>query len=521
MVSLAVRMAAVMFCAASISSLSHAQVYLFGLSGFGNVLVNNTKFYNLPSDFEVNAGVAQSSEEQWWDQQIVGEDQYHLRLDGLIYKNGERLDPRLPEEGNGWFRLAISPGGDVFAFDIFGRVAQNGTVAYDLPHNSSTNLLYSDFLYHEGDRYALRNDGRIYRNASGTEVWDLPGDAGSQEVVWIAFLYDEISDRIYCLRRDGIVRYVENGGPSDGEFVADLIDAPGGERYGTLVQDPVTQRLFAMRFDGSIYSVDPTSTPAGVDFYTDYPGDGNEEQTYLALALLDGEPLALRFDGELYTGLITEQLCKFAGTRYRSIGVGTTTPVATNVKAYKPSVSTYTTTCYPGDLVEFPILASDINTEDLTYTLLLQPDGSVYDDQTNPPTFSFTPAVEGKFELQVSISDGDTNPKIYKWKITVKAADTDPLKNKKPSFQKFKKLQTLVGVPIEIPLRAYDADGDPLVYTVGELPRDMTFDAKTATLSWVPVVCSDKIKIDVFADDGSGKLAKGKVQIVVQTPFWF
>jgi hypothetical protein len=53
------------------------------------------------------------------------------------------------------------------------------------------------------------------------------------------------------------------------------------------------------------------------------------------------------------------------------------------------------------------------------------------------------------------------------------------------------------------------------------MPRGMTFDRQTATLRWEPIVCSDKIKIQITADDGSGKLAKGKIQIAVQTPFWF
>ena len=80
-------------------------------------------------------------------------------------------------------------------------------------------------------------------------------------------------------------------------------------------------------------------------------------------------------------------------------------PVATNVKAFKPVVSTYTTTCYPGDAIAFPILASDINTENLTLVLIAKPDGSTYDDQTDPPTFSWTPTVVGSYVLQVSVAE--------------------------------------------------------------------------------------------------------------------
>jgi hypothetical protein len=498
---------------------SHAQLFLFALNGYGKVLVNDTQFYSLPSDLDVRAGVVYTQEEEWIDQAILGSDQYHLRLDGLVFKNGQRLDPKLPLNDAYWFRLAISPGGDVFALDYNGRVGQNGDVIYDLPDSSGK--VYRDFLYHEGDRYALRNDGKIYRNANGTEVWDLPGDASTDSEQWIAFAYDDTADRIYCLRRDGIVRYVANGSANDGEFVVDLPDGTAPERFSALIQDPATQRLYALRFDGSVYSVDPTQSPANADLYTDYPGSGEEDQFFLAITLLLGEPIALRFDGRLYRGLVQDPVCELQGSRFRAIAATTTTPVATNVKAFKTVSSTYSTTCYPGDAIAFPLLASDVNTENLVFTLVSQPDGSTYDDLTSPPTFSWAPTVEGNFTLEVSVSDGVETPKLLKWKIKVKAADLDPEKNKKPVFQKLKKVQGLVGVPIAIPLRAYDADGDALTYTTGTLPLGMTFDAQTATIAWIPVVCTDKVTVEIFADDGSGKLAKGKIQIQVETPFWF
>jgi hypothetical protein len=518
--SLLFRSAAATLALGALTGIADAQLYLFSMNGYGKVLVNDTQFYALPSDLEVRAGLVYTQEEEWYDQAIVGADQYHLRLDGLIFKNGQRVDPKLPLNDAYWFRIAVAPGGDVFALDYNGRTGQNGDVIYDLP--SSSGKIYQDFLYHEGDKYALRNDGKIYRNANGTEVWDLPGDASTDSEQWISFVYDDAVDRLYCLRRDGIVRYVENGSPVDGEFVGDLPDGTSPERYTKLIQDPANRRLFALRFDGALWSVDPTQSPAGIDIYTDYPGSGEDNQFFLAVNLVPGgEPLALRFDGKLYRGLVEDPVCELKGDRFRVLAATTTTPVATNVKAFKTVSSTYTTTCYPGDSIAFPILASDVNTENLVYSVVSQPVGSDYNGTTDPPTFTWTPTVEGSYTLEVSVTDGVDNPKILKWKINVKAADADPAKNKKPVFQKLKKVQGLVGVPLGIPLRAYDADGDALTYTVGELPQGMQFDSQTASIFWLPVVCTDKVTVEIFADDGSGQLAKGKIQIQVETPFWF
>jgi hypothetical protein len=519
MVSLAARLASATLAVTACAGVADAQLFIFSLSGFGRVIVNDTTFYTLPSELEVKGGVLQNQQEEWFDQVLVGSDHYHLRLDGLIFKNGARLNPRLPFTDAFWFALAVAPGGDVFAIDTNGRVAQNGVVTYDLPN--AQGRIFRDFLYHEGDRYALRNDGKIYRNANATEIWDLPGEAASESELWVAFVYDDTDDRLYCLRRDGIVRYVANGGPADGTFVADLPDGPVVERFTTLVQDPVSQRIFPLRFDGSLWQIDPTQSPFDIDIYTDYPGTGSGDQYFLALTLLDGVPLALRFDGRLYQGLLQDPICQLQGGRFQSLAATRTTPVATNVKAFKPVVATYATTCYPGDSISFPILASDINTENLTLALIAKPEGSTYDTQTDPPTFSWTPSTVGSFSLQVSVAEGSAAPKTFTWKISVREPDADPLKNKKPTFQKLKRVQGLVGVPISIPLRAYDPDGDAITYSTGTLPQGMTFDAQTATLSWTPVVCSRQVSVEVRAADGSGQISKGKVQIAVVTPFWF
>lgn len=508
-----------LFFALFASSFASAQLFVISMTESGKVYVNDTLFFSLPSSFKVSNGAVESPEQRWWDQVLVGQDLYHLRLDGQVRKNGERMDPQVQTLSAAWLYLAVSPGGDVYTLDFFGRVALNGVLTYDLPDDPNTG--FADFFYEAGDRYHLRTDGAIYRNTSGTPVWTLPGTAGVDLERWMAFVYADNTDRIYSLRRDGVVRYVESGGASAGEFVVDLPVGNQFQRYNALQIDQATGFLYALRDDGIVYVIDPGQSPASSSQYVNWPGDGSGSEFFMTFGQVGSEFLGLRYDGRMFLGLLTEELCRLAGSGYRSVVLSDLPPVTTNVKNAKTVVAPYKTTCYVGDTVEFPILASDINTDQLSYQVIEQPAGSTVDLMADPPTFSYTAAAAGKFNLAIEVGDG-TQVKTYKYAVVVKEVDLDPLKNVKPVFQKLKKVQALVGVPIEIPLRAFDADGDPLTYAIdGDLPVGMSFDPNTQTLSWVPVFCAAKVKVAVTVDDGSGKLSKGKIQLTVVTPFWF
>lgn len=55
MVSLAARLASATLAMTAFAGVADAQLFLFSLSGFGRVVVNDTTFYALPSELEVKA----------------------------------------------------------------------------------------------------------------------------------------------------------------------------------------------------------------------------------------------------------------------------------------------------------------------------------------------------------------------------------------------------------------------------------------------------------------------------------
>ena len=74
------------------------------------------------------------------------------------------------------------------------------------------------------------------------------------------------------------------------------------------------------------------------------------------------------------------------------------------------------------------------------------------------------------------------------------------------------------GQPFEYRVPAYDADGDPLTFSVvGTPPGWLSFDAGTATLRGTPPAAVTSYSVTLRADDGRGKTSDVTVLIAVTT----
>ncbi|MBK9388044.1 MAG: hypothetical protein IPN34_24770 [Planctomycetes bacterium] len=490
------------------------QPFLVTTASGGRVTVNEATLYQ----FDGSAGG------DLQDQAVVGPDLFHLRGDGVVWKNGLReFENPVAVGGTGrWIKIAADDVGNIFCLESSGRQTQRGAVIADLPNDGNLRT-YVDLEFADDALWSLRDDGKVYRG--GVEFYAFGSTPTSSQTRFISLTVDPSRSQLYALRRDGeIWRGQITTIPSTPDLIADYPTTTPQEEWMDLAFETSGNVLWAIRRDGVVFRM-PIPGGSGIA-YVVYPGDGIEGgKEFRSIVLLGDEPLAVRYDGRIYRDLSTTELCDLQGNGYVCFDLTLSQPVSDNAKIFKPVISTYTTTCYVGDPVDFPVLVSSTSTESFTFTPVEVPAWGTFDTQTNPPTFSGTPNAAGSFTFSVEINDGLNQPKVAKWKINVKESDTDPAKNQKPKFQKLKKVQALTGIAIVIPLRAYDADGDTLTYTVGEMPEGMVFDdgsqSGTPSLSWTPPICAGDWKVEIQVTDGTkGQSVKGKVQIETATPIW-
>jgi hypothetical protein len=487
--------------------------FLVTLAEGGRVVVNEATLYDL--DAGSTSGLT--------DQTVAGSTLWHLRADGQVFENGSRSFANPVSTLGGlsqWIKVATDGAGNVFCLESSGRQTQQGAVIADLPNENGTRR-FVDMEFYDQALWSLRDDGKVYRG--GVEFYSFQANPASLRTTFIALTVDSATNNLYAIRRDGEVwRGPITVIPSTPDLIGDFPSNTPDEDWVDVLYDNASSALWAIRRDGVVFRM-PIPGGSGIA-YVVFDGDGIEGggKEFRSLAVANGEPIAVRYDGRVYRGTQSSSICDFKGDGYIAVEIAAEQPVIGNAKIFKPVVSTYKTSCSVGDLVEFPVLVSSLSSESFTFTVVELPPWASFNAGSTPPLFSGTPDVEGNFSFELAIDDGLNGPKTYKYKIQVRAADTDPLKNKKPKFQKLKKVQAITGEAITIPLRAYDADGDPLIYSVGEMPEGMTFDdggvGGTPSVTWTPPICAGSWKIEILASEGKGaKPIKGKLQIDVLT----
>ncbi len=457
------------------------------------------------------------------DQAVAGSTLWHLRADGQVFENGARAFANPVSTLGGlaqWIRVATDGAGNVFCLESTGRQTQQGAVIADLPNENGTRR-YVDMEFYDQALWSLRDDGKVYRG--GVEFYSFQANPASLRTTFIALTVDSATNNLYAIRRDGEVwRGPITVIPSTPDLIGDFPSNTPDEDWVDVLYDKASSALWAIRRDGVVFRM-PIPGGSGTA-YVVFDGDGIEGggKEFRSLAVANGEPLAVRYDGRVFRGTQSSSLCDFKGDGYITVDVSAAQPVIDNAKLFKPVVATYKTSCAVGDLVEFPILVSSLSAASFTFTVVELPPWASFNAGANPPVFTGTANAEGNFSFELTIDDGQNAPKTYKYKIQVRAADTDPAKNRKPKFQKLKKVQAITGETITIPLRAYDEDGDALTYTVGEMPEGMTFDdgslSGTPSVTWTPPICAGSWKVELQASEGKGsKPVKGKIQIDVLT----
>ena len=151
-----------------------------------------------------------------------------------------------------------------------------------------------------------------------------------------------------------------------------------------------------------------------------------------------------------------------------------------------PSASDVSVTTNEDTPASVSLKASDPDGDSLTYKLTSQPSHgwtSGFDPLTGKLTYTPNRDYNGPDSFTWEVSDGNNAPVSAKVSVTVNpVADAPRFVTPTPSGTVMAK----EAKKLTFELKAVDADGDTLSYSVGSMPSGATFDAMTRKFSWTP-----------------------------------
>ena len=380
----------------------------------------------------------------------------------------------------------------LYALNKNGTLTLNATLLDSLPGSKWVSLVVDG-----SDRYALRDDGLVFKN--GVKLYKLvcksPGGDDVNEGDWVGITFSNGS--LWALSEFGYMA-------QDGTCVVQL--DVGDFEMSTIWSG--SSGIYSMRTDGTVYH-DTTITPAYI--WDAGPGvDGDAEGAVANTEWLagtvgpDGKAYALRRDGKIIRGDL------FVGRR-------------------PPRPARSSPRC-PSSRLPRTVYSDMAFTEDGFWNVL-RLDGEVYKDPN-----SITPLIEFNdsganfvdlLPLPASKSSGTTDASFFALRsdgdlfretgtasvfdlmksgygelaLSLDPPNLDNIKNSLPVVTKYT-VQATTGEAVSFPILATDTDlaSDSLVVTLDEttLPEGAVYDDVARTVSWdAPVLGSYKIKVEV------------------------
>jgi hypothetical protein len=150
-----------------------------------------------------------------------------------------------------------------------------------------------------------------------------------------------------------------------------------------------------------------------------------------------------------------------------------------------------------GEAFLFQVPAQDDDGDPLTYTLASAPDKTMTVNSTTG-LINWTPAAIGSFKATIRVSDG-IDSTSYDCFITVLPG------NHAPKFQSVPVTAAYVGLQYIYQANATDADGDPLAYSLEQMPDGMALDNLTGKITWMPGGAGSCPVILKASDEKGGK----------------
>jgi hypothetical protein len=135
------------------------------------------------------------------------------------------------------------------------------------------------------------------------------------------------------------------------------------------------------------------------------------------------------------------------------------------------------TTATLGQTYRYDVDAIDLDGDDLTYDLVLFPDGAVIDPHTGQ--LGWKPEVDqlGVQDLIVRVQDGNGG-------VTLQSFQVEATSNSAPIVTSVAQTTAIAGQPYQYDVQAFDVDGDNLTFSLVDAPPGMTIDPEAGLIDW-------------------------------------
>ena len=165
-----------------------------------------------------------------------------------------------------------------------------------------------------------------------------------------------------------------------------------------------------------------------------------------------------------------------------------------------------------GQLYEYKIAASDLDTDELSYSLLQAPQGMNIEPSTGMVQWDVQYEDAGQHGIEIEVSDNKGGIVTQTVALTVENV------NRKPEFTSEPETKLMLGKPFRYRLEAKDPDWNELTFRLLSAPEGMKLDKDTQTLYWSgKTVKEGSFDVVVELTDGEAKLQQS-FALTVKSP---
>ena len=243
------------------------------------------------------------------------------------------------------------------------------------------------------------------------------------------------------------------------------------------------------RFDSASESVSISANPTGAYQFTglsagDYRVVALPNLGWVATLPVAGVAQISLGDGQSATAHF--------GTKLAPTGQPNQNPV---IHSNPPSVGAQVDTTW-----RYEVIASDPDGDVIEFDAPVAPNGFVIDSETGVVVWVPTANQVGDHNILIRVRDGNGGFALQSIQVSIAAPNTAPVITSNPKFA------AMVGIAYEYAVKAQDADGDTLTYSlVGNEPGSMSIDSTTGFLTWnFPTPEGNQFDIVVRVEDGKG-----------------
>jgi RHS repeat-associated protein len=160
----------------------------------------------------------------------------------------------------------------------------------------------------------------------------------------------------------------------------------------------------------------------------------------------------------------------------------------------------------------YQVKATDEDGDKLIFDLPVRPEGMAIERNSGIIVWNPKPDQEGTHSVIVRVSDGSGGVKLQSFQISVEPVNHGPIITSKPAGP------AVANLPYQYRIRAQDAEGDAIVYTLRSAAiGNMTLNATTGILNWTPTnndIGTHSIDVTATDADGAGQGQKFDLTVV-------